>query len=49
MRAFLVGTVDLDFAVDAARPQDGRVDQVGAVRREDDDDIVEENEPEEDE
>ncbi len=40
LRAFLVGTVDLDFPVNAARAQNGRVNQIGPVGGEDDDHIL---------
>ena len=38
--ALHVGQADVDLAVEAARPEDGRVEDVEAVRRGDDDDVV---------
>src|SRR3712207_7556447 len=39
-RRLLVRPLDLDLHVEAARPEDGRVDQVLAVRGADDDDVL---------
>ena len=38
--AFLGGTVDFDFSINAARAQNGRVNQIGPIGGEDDDHVL---------